>query len=312
MPIGNWNLQWLNHNSQRSYPLTEAATKIAANAPTIKLPDSFIVALYLPIHSGLTFAPSNFFIKTVTISPVGFGITVGYQANGVVAAVASASISRNAFTPNQSYALGGVGDFSDCVGHIVLGSLDEIDALPPGMYEFDYAAGTLETDAIRPMIRAVQRLRVYNNSEYSDPIYGDVTLVAGTNVRIDVATTEDATEITINAISDANLNQDCFCDIPTTGECIRCINGVCSEDGNFTFAQDECVGINTIVGGLSFTDTCAAPCCGCTELDAITQQINRFGDGVTSLQNFVTRLNAEVAQMSFVVLANKIGSSSGC
>lgn len=312
MPIGNWNLQWLNHNSQRAYPLTEAATKTATNAPLIKLPDSFIVALYLPIHSGLAFAPNNFFIKTVTISPVGFGITVGYRASNITTTVASASISKNAFTPNQAYALGGVGDFADCVGHIVLGTLDEIDALPPGMYEFSQEAGALETDAIRPMIRAVQRLRVYNNSEYSDPIYGDVTLVAGANIRINVATTAAETEITIHAISDADLNQNCFCDIPTVGECIRCINGVCSSDGTFTFAQDECIGIDTIPGGLSFSDTCASPCCGCTELDAITQQINRFGDGVTSLQNFVTRLNAEVAQMSFVVLANKIGSGGGC
>jgi len=312
MPIGNWNLQWLNHNSQRSYPLTERATKVDTSG-TIRIPDSFIVGLYLPVHSGLEFSPNNFFIKTLVISPTGFNIIVGYSdANGVTT-VAAANIARAAHTTNQSYALSGVGSTSDCVGEIVLGSLDEVDKLPPGQYEFTLPAGELETDAIRPMLRGLQSLRVENVGEQSQRIYGDVTLVAGANIRlnvVDVAGTEE-TYIVINAISGENLNQDCACDIPTTGECIRCINGVCSSDGTFTFVPDDCVEILPIVNGLQLADTCAEPCCGCAELDAITQQINRFGDGVATLQNFVTRLGSEVTQMSLVVLGSRLGDS-GC
>ena len=309
MPIGNWNLQWLNHNSQRSYPLTEQATKTDITE-TITLPDSFIVGLYLTIHSGLAFAPNNFFIRTVVIAPTGFTLTVGYTADGITTDVATAVIAKNNYIPNQSYALGGVNNFDDCVGRVVLGVLDEINKLPIGAYTFDLAGGALETDAIRPMIRAVSRLRVLNNNELSAPIYGDVVLVAGTNVRLSVASVASTTEITFDAIAGTNLNQDCQCAVPQTGACITCINGVCSTDGTFTFAQDECISIQPITNGLSFADTCASPCCGCTELDAITQQINRFGDGVTTLQNFVTRLGSEVAQMSLVVLGSKLGDTS--
>lgn len=309
MPIGNWNLQWLNHNSQRSYPLTERATKTDTTG-TIRLPDSFIVALYLPIHSGLVFAPNNFFIKSVLIAPTGFNITVGYDNSGTSIVVAAANIIRNNYQPNRSYALGGVDDFDDCVGRIVLGNLDEIDQIPPGLYEFDRAAGELEPDTIRPMLRAVTRLRVSNNGELSAPIYGDVTLVAGNNMRIAVATSGTETEIVFNAISGANLNEECLCDIPELGSCIRCINGVCSTDGNFIIAPDDCIQITPMSNGLKFADTCAQPCCGCTELDAIVDQINRFGDGVTTLQNFITRLGAEVTQMSLVVLGSQLGDSS--
>lgn len=310
MPIGNWNLQWLNHNSQRSYPLTDRATKVD-DSGTIRLPDSFIVALYLPIHSGLSFAPNNFFIRTVLISPTGFNVVVGYTASGVTTDVAAANIARAAFQPNRSYALGGIDNFDDCVGRVVIGTLDEIDKLPPGTYTFNKDSGELETDAIRPMLRAVSRLRVFNNNELSAPIYGDVTLVAGTNIRINVANVGGETEIIFDAIANTNLNQDCLCNVHDTGECIRCINGVCSSDGNFTFTQDDCVQITPIANGLSLADTCAAPCCGCAELEAITQQINRFGDGVTTLQNFVTRLGSEVTQMSLVVLGSRLGDS-GC
>ena len=308
--IGNWNLQWLNHNAQRSYPLTASATKTDVTG-TITLPDSFIVSLYLPIHSGLSFAPNNFFIKNIVLSPTGFNIIVGYTADGVTVDVAAANIARSAHQPNKSYALGGIDNFDDCVGQIVLGVLDDIDKLPAGSYNFDINGGALETDAIRPMIRAVSRLRVFNNNELSAPIYGDVTLVAGTNMRIAVATNAGATEITFNAIAGTGLNQNCACDTPQSGECIRCINGVCSPDGNFLFAPDDCIAITPSINGLSFADTCATPCCGCTELDAVTQQINRFGDGVTTLQNFITRLGSEVTQMSLVVLSSKLGDS-GC
>jgi hypothetical protein len=309
MPIGNWNLQWLNHNSQRSYPLTERATKKSIDG-TITIPDSFIVALYLPIHSGLSFAPNNFFIKSLLIAPTGFNIVVGYSSGGVSVDAAAANIIRSNYTPNQSYALGGVGNFDDCVGRIVLGSLDEIDKLAPGFYEFNQAGGELETDAIRPMIRGVSRLRVLNNSEYSDAIYGDVTLVAGTNIRITTTTVSGETQIRFDAISGLNLNEDCLCN-PTEGECIRCINGVCSTDGDFVIASDDCVQITTMTNGIKIADTCAQPCCGCTELDAVIDQVNRFGDGVTTLQNFVTRLGSEVTQMSLVVLGSRLGDS-GC
>jgi hypothetical protein len=309
VPIGNWNLQWLNHNSQRSYPLTERATKTDIT-DTITIPDSFLVGLYFPVHSGTAVTPSNFFVKSLLIAPTGFNIIVAYSDGTTTVDAAAANIVRINYAPNKAYALGGVDTFADSVGQVVIGALDEINKLPYGLYTFDQAAGEIEADAIRPMIRGVTSLRVVNGTETSQNIYGNVTLVAGNNMRLDVGTSGDETQITFRAISGLNLNEDCACAIPDTGECIRCINGVCSGDGNFVFAQDDCIEIAAIANGLSFKDTCAQPCCGCTELDAITTQINRFGDGVTTLQNFVTRLGSEVTQMSLVVLSSKLGDAS--
>lgn len=315
MPLGQWNLQWLNHNSQRSYPLTERATKTDTTG-TIRLPDSFIVALYLPVHAGLNISPEKFYVKSVLLSSTGYNITIGYdnaalttQANPDVAAV---NIARSAYQSNRAYALAGIDQFSDTIGHVVIGRLDEVDALPPGLYYFNPDGGALETDAIRPMIRGITRLRVSSAGDTSDYLYGDVTLVAGTNMRIAIQNNGDADPvITFNAISGLNLNTDCVCEVAATAECIRCINGVCSDDGNFTFNQGDCVEVNATSGGLTFTDVCATPCCGCEELDALSTQIDRFSDGVNTLQGFVTRLSAEVTQMSLVVLGSRLGDT-GC
>ncbi len=315
MPIGNWNLQWLNHNSQRSYPLTERATK-TDTLNTIKLPDSFIVAIKLPVNAGLNIIPEKFYLKSLLLAPTGYNITIGYDTGAADTEdnpdIAAVNIAKSTYAPNRAYALGGIDEYSDTVGQIVIGRLDEIDALPPGRYYFSAAAGQLEPDAIVPNIRGITRLRISNSGELSDAIYGDVTLVAGTNMRLAVEFPSNADPIiTFSAISGANLNEDCFCDVHDTGDCIRCINGNCSGDGNFQINQGECVDIAPVGGGLFLSDTCAQPCCGCTELDAITGQVDRFGDGVTTLQNFVTRLSSEVTQMSLVVLGSRLGDT-GC
>lgn len=310
MPIGNWNLQWLNHNSQRAYPLTERASKTDTSS-TVTIPDSFIVALYFPIHSGTTFEPTGFYIKSLLLSSTGFNIVLGYSNGTQTIDVAAANITRAAYVPNRAYSLAGVDDFYDSIGYVVIGNLDEIDQLPPGLYTFSPAAGEIESDAIRPMLRAVSRLQVINNNETSAPIYGDVTLVAGTNIRITVGAANGTTTITFDAISGENLNQDCLCDIYDDGECIRSINGVYASGGNFLISPDDCTQITEISGGIKIADICAQPCCGCAELNALVTQIDRFGDGITTLQNFVTRLGSEVTQMSLVVLGSRL-SSSGC
>lgn len=311
MPIGNWNLQWLNHNSQRSYPLTSWATK-TDKKNTIRLPDSFIVALYLPISATLNVDTSRFFVKNVLLSPTGFNITIGYDTGeNQVIDVAATNIARANFAANRSYALSGIDQFDDTVGHIVIGNVDEVDKLPPGFYTFDLEGGALEADVVRPNIRGISRLRITNNGQTSEYVYGDVTLVAGTNMRISIARTAEDTKIIFDAISGLNLNADCICPAPADGECIRCINGVCSDNGTFTIVANECVDIVPGTNSLTISDTCAQPCCGCSELDELATQIDRFADGVTTLQNFVSRLGAEVTQMSLVVLGSKLGDS-GC
>ena len=311
MPIGNLNLQWLNQNSQRSYPLTSWATKTDVDG-NIKLPDSFIVAMYLPLNATLNIDTRRFFVKNVLVSPTGYNIVIGYlDASDVAIDVAAANIARANFIPNRSYALGGIGEFDDTIGHVVIGNVDEIDKLPPNFYTFNLDGGALEPDVIRPNISGISRLRVTNNNLSGEYVYGDVTLVAGTNMRISLVQTAADTKIIFDAISGLNLNADCICPTPEEGECIRCINGVCSDNGTFNIVANECISLTPGRNSISVVDTCAQPCCGCAELDELTNEISRFADGVTTLQNFVSRLGAEVTQMSLVVLGSKLGDT-GC
>jgi len=314
MPRGTWNLEWLNHNSQRAYPLAEDATKVDISG-SFTLPDDFIVALYLPIQGTMNVDPSLFFLQSVSIFSTGYNISIAYH-NGSAdpTIVASVNIAKSTHTENTSYALAGINEFDDTVGKIVVGNISEIEAVGDAQYLFDYDDGKLDSDVVRPMIRGISSIVLINGTEESERIYGDIELQAGTNIRLTpiLLVGEDPT-IRIDAITGEGLVEDCVCeDEPPEGPGIRRINGVPpTTSGDFTLLGDDCLAIEPIKFGLQLKDICSDPCCGCEELEAIVGDLERFGEAATTLRNFVNRLEAEVAQFHAVVLGSRL-NDRGC
>lgn len=311
-PDGIINVEFLNQNSQRAYPLSDEAGKLDVTG-TFTLPDSFLVELYFPVHAGVDVEPEKFFLRRVGVFATGFNIVLAYDdGTSTPPLVASANIPRSAFSANESFALPGAGGFTDSVGKVVIGSLDEIDRQPSGVFTFDFDGGRLDTDVIRPQIRGLQSITLVNNSEKSDPIAGDVELIAGNNIRLTpVVVSGQDPQIVISAIEGEGLNEDCICDEELAPP-IRTLNGVPPDtSGNFTLLGNDCINIQPIANGLSLDDVCSAPCCGCEELEAVNSQIARFGDGFVTLQTFVNRLAREVSAMSLTVLGSRLGDK-GC
>ena len=71
MNTGIWNLEWLNSNSQRSYPLDEFSPKKDSTG-SFEIPDSLILAMNLSVHSGLVISPNRFYIKSISIFSNGY------------------------------------------------------------------------------------------------------------------------------------------------------------------------------------------------------------------------------------------------
>lgn len=303
----NWNLQWLDHNSQRAYPLTDWATK-KDQSEQIVLPDSFLLALYLPISTALNLRSERFYIRHVGIFPTGYSITVGYDDGTKSIPAAVGHISKADHKEFQSYALSGIGIFDESVGRCVIGKLDAIDQLPPGLYTFDYEATCLEVDAIWPQIRGVSSLTVVNGNDATEKLYGDIMLVAGENIRLTFISNQFGQRIRIDAIGGENLNEYCECEPEPNAPPIRFINGVApDEDGNFTLLGTACVKFKAIENGIQIVEECATPCCGCNELEALIQQIQRTQNGATTLHHFVTNLEMVVSQMTRTLLGSRTG-----
>jgi hypothetical protein len=306
------NLEWLDHNSQRSYPLTVEATK-KDTTESFELPDDFIVAMALAIGYGVNVDPSKFFISDLNVSTTGFGITIGYAATSGTIKVATANIARSAYEAGQTYRLTGLGNFIDSTGHIQLGYLDNIDKQPAGPFVFAVDDTRIEPDVVNPMIRTLSSVRVENGGELSNHLYGTITLSAGTNIRITVVETEGQDpEIVIDAIDGEGLSDMCICIDDQESPPIRTINRIPgTTDGDFTILGNSCLVPKAITNGLRLEDVCSEPCCGCTELETVTQQLEQFGSQATTLENFLVDLQARVTQMDQVVLGARLGDR-GC
>jgi len=305
-----WNLEWLNHNAQRHYPLADDATGIDQTGG-FTLPNDFIVELDLPVHAGMDVDPARFFIQQIATFATGFSVLVGYQTFvGSAVPVATALIARNGFVRNQSFALGGVTPFDDTSGKIVIGKFDEIDLQTPGLFTFDFAATRLDPDAIRPMIRGVSALVLINqDGSRSAPIYGDVELVAGNNIQlVPIIVAGQDPQIRINAIQGAGLSADCVCLGDQTTEPIMSIDGVAgTPGGDFSLVGNECIQFQPISGGLRVVDVCAKPCCGCPELEKVTQDLERLKIEAATVQAFASSLQTSVETMDMIVLGARLG-----
>ena len=303
MAFRNWNLEWLNLNAQRAYPLAADATATDQTA-SFELPPDFIVAMYLPIHSGLSVQPGRFFVKTIGAYASGYNVVIGYAADSGNIAVATALISKSTFTPNQSYALGGIGDFADTVGRIVIGSLDNIEQQPAGQFEFSLTGGRLETDVVRPMIRGVSSLQAQNGGSLSEKLYGTIVVTAGKNMRITAVPGNDDNDpqLIFDAIEGAGLTSECACAEIANSVPIRTINGIPpTSDGDFSLLGDDCIQLDPIDNGLQLTDDCSKPCCGCTELATVTTTLTQLATQANTLENFLAGLESRISAMSLLL-----------
>jgi hypothetical protein len=315
MPLGLWNIEWLNLNGQRKYPLADDASAVSSDGG-FTVPDDFIVELDLAVHSGMDVTPGNFFIQTLSAYGTGFMVVVGYQpASGgaVPVPVATATIASQFHTRNKVYALGGIAPFDDAVGKIAIGRLDNVQEQAAGMFAFTFPATRLDPDAVRPLLRGVSSIVVVNNGQRSRPIYGDVELVAGSNVQIvPTQVAGQMPRIRFDAISGVGLIDPCACvGADAVKPPIRTINGIApSAAGDFVLAGDKCIAVAPVSNGVRLSDTCAKPCCGCAELEVITRELETLKAEAEAITQFANKLDSATAIMSDVVLGAKIGG--GC
>lgn len=314
MPLGHiWNLQWLNLNGQRRYPLADDAGGMDITG-SFKLPDDFLLELDLPVHAGFDVDPGRFFIKHIGAYATGYSIVVGYQpVDGNAVDVATALIARQLHKRNTMYALGGIAPFEDSIGKVMIGNLESIDQQPPGFFTFGLTATRLEPDAIRPIIRGVSALVVVNNEQKSVRLTGDVELVAGANFQlVPVIQSGQDPQIIFNAIEGEGTVQECVCegDAAVT-EPIKKFNGIQpTPTGDFTLVGSECIQIEPIANGLRIINTCAKPCCGCEELERITQDLERLKQEAVNVEGFADSLQTSVSTMDLVVLGARLGDRS--
>jgi len=309
MPLSQWNLEFLNHNAQRSYPLTADATKQDITA-SFTIPDDFLVGLDLPVSPAMDMETGRFFIRQLGLFASGIQLILAYDTGSEIYDVASGLIPTTSEVKNKVFTLGGIDPYDDIIGKVVVGRVDTIKLQPNGLFEFNLAGSRIEPQAIRPMIKGISSLRVSNAAgTSSERLYGDIELVAGNNIQLSTVVTSAETKVIISALSGEGTIEQCICEGEAASiPCIKTINGIPpTPDGNFSFIGDDCLDFTAISNGLKLTDSCCQPCCGCAELEAITRDLERFAGQRASLELFINQLAAETAAFDSTVLGARLG-----
>jgi hypothetical protein len=307
MPLGHWNLEFLNHNSQRNYPLALSASRRDVTA-SLQIPNDFLVSADIAIHPTIGMETTNFFIRQLGVHSSGIQVVVAYDNNGVPIDVATAAIPRTAEL-YSTHLLSGVVGFESVVGKLVVGKLDAIYNQPAGLFTFDISGSRFESNIVRPMLRGVASLRISNAAgTTSRDFYGVIELVAGTNIQLSSAQSGEVSQIVISAISGEGTIESCVCEGEAASlPCIKTINGVSADaQGNVTLQGDNCITVSPVANGLKLTDSCCQPCCGCEELEAITRDLERFNQQRTTYETYVTQLSAEIGRLRTSTLGSRL------
>ncbi|MDO4568791.1 MAG: hypothetical protein Q4D38_00225 [Planctomycetia bacterium] len=311
--IGLWNVNWLNQNSQRSYPLAEHGDKLCFLSQDIRLPDDFLLALRLSINAGHNIRVENFFVKSITVAGTGCTVLIGYN-DGSSATEPSefpdvASIYATSGEEIATCRMTGLGDFADTAGYAAINP-SAVKNLA-GTYTFLPESTPIEPDCVIPMLRSVSSIAIQNKSTVSDKIYGDIVLEAGSNMEITTKRNGNTTIITLSAKNTDNFEETCVCDLHETGNCITSINGVRPDaTGNINIAGSGCLVAATTTNGVQLSDSCATPDCGCDELEALAQALRTIENNNTTQSALLENLYGAIMQTQLVVTSSSL--SNGC
>jgi len=304
-----FNIEWLNANSQRKYPLAVDATAVD-NTGVFALPTAALVGMQLPVPASLEVDPTQFYLSRVISFAAGVLFEFSYD-DGTPSPpiVASTIVSRDTHIENNQYAIVGRGDFAAIRGVMVVGSITAVDA--SGSFLFSRAAGKLDPHVVRPMLRGIGGLYVTSGGITYGPFYDDIELIFGSNLQPTVTSSESGTQIRIDGIEGAGLTAPCVCaGSQTLPQPIRTINGQPPLfNGDFSLIGVACVGITAASAGVQISNTCATPCCGCTELETITDELQRLLDQATLLGNSVAAVQAFTTAASTTMLGARLNDN---
>jgi len=297
---------WQNQNRYRRYPFRDDTVLAPDEDPELELPNNFVLDfnVAVPIQEGQGLVPAN--QVTVRLSALMYSGTMlamfFSNADGDVIATLAVQ-DLGAHTPGDFYPISGAGKFDDVRGLVVLGDLDEFKLrFPAGSYKFSEAV--LEPSTIRPVLRGVRSIRATIGSGETDPLYDHVRLIEGSNVKLTVLPRLNA--IQIDAINTTDFSEKCECDENQGRSTIKTINSVSVKDLKIT--GDECVKVETSGNTITISDTCSKPCCGCEELDYMTDRLAYLETAVQRIEAYATTLSTVVpASLSTAQLAITTG-----
>jgi hypothetical protein len=287
------NLDFLNLNSLRSFPIRETTTRISVDG-SFTIPDDLMVDLVISATSDVT---KKFYVSKIQNYQQIITIEISDHNNlvlGLFTVTASDHVQNKEYTmaPNTN-------NYFGATGKLTVGVLTTLNISPVGAYTFSLSTAEIEPRCIIPSISAINRFIFIDEKGNNQSITGDVKILARNNLRFrkDGATNT----IVIDAGDGLGLNKDC----DNASPCIKTIRNVPpDEHGNFTLIGSDCAQFSEMASppGLLLSETCCKPCMGCDEIGQLTETAMQLEADIIKLRDYITQTNNQFLQ--FTTLTN--------
>ena len=286
------NQEWLNQNAARAYPFEEDMQRIpydpnGAPLTQAQLPNYVLVDMVFTMPgTGMARA----YLAQLTY--VGNLLTLVFRETLDSAIVSAVTVDAAVHAPNTAYPAIGTGEWADARGWVTIGDLTRLrEDLPEGLYTYAAAQTLLEARVVRPALRGVRSLRIANNGNVSGLLYDHIKLLAGENIRL--VADAVANGVWIHAAPNSDYVEDCPCAALAEDNVVNTINGIPIEDVVIV-GDGECVDVTTTGNKIIISDKCSEPCCGCPELDFLTQTVKVLETSLSKLESYADRLNERI------------------
>lgn len=274
------NLDYLNLNSLRSYPIKEAVSK-QDTLGVFTIPNDFIVDLEI----AASYDPAVYgYISKVSNLTDYIGIEISDNSDVLIGTFVIEAATHTRF---KKYFLVPTNDYVRATGAITIDSLTGLSNQPDGAFEFVLANTELEMRTFIPGQKGINRIKFINSSGASFYKTGDVSIIARSNIRFKAGSGDS---VIIDVGDGLGLNTDCAAE----KACIQTINGIPPDAGhNFTLDFSDCAQLTPIPAntGLLLEDNCCRPCVGCNDIETLTNRLMGAENLLLQLRDYYQSLN---------------------
>jgi len=307
--------EWLNANSLRNYPIRENSSRTDISG-SFTIPNDLIVSAQF--NYSRDYLAGQFYISKIIVSDKTVKIFISFIMSSEAAVpreIGSVNIAVDDFEKFSYFSFSGQGEDSAVLGSLGIGDVYSTINAGIGEFLFDLSATTFEANTQFVSIPALKTVEVYNADDQL--LYRATEILKlreGENIKLTYVPPQNNSgdpygSIRIDAINGQNLVSPNDCENVTEylPPCIRRVNGVTpNSDGTIFLVGSDCIDILDLPTShtLELSDTCSESCCGCIELQALTDALEKLKEQEQTIRDLINSTQSQQSELLANIISN--------
>lgn len=307
--------EWLNANALRNYPILENASRTDISG-SFTIPNELLVSAQF--NYSRDYLDGRFYISKIVVSDSSVRIFISFllfDENAVSREIGSISIFSESFEKFSYFSFSGQGEDSAVLGSLGVGDISSTINAGIGEFLFEPNATTFEANTQFVSIPALKTVEVYNADDQLLYRATEVLkLKEGENIKLTYLPPQTGSgdpygSIRIDAIDGQNLISPSECENVSEVllPCIKRINGVGpNADGTIFLFGSDCIDVINAPSSnsIELADTCSESCCGCIELQALTDALEKLKEQEQTIRDLIKSTQGQQSELLANIISN--------